>query len=169
MTNTEIRKKDRQILRKEKNRKASVAKLEQLLMNICQKNCDTIQSPQFVLRPQARQAARSLHSIFEVLPNELTEYPDRLPTSFVDVETEIARCIDKLLIDVPKQRRGIRKIARLLREYKVVRLVREGNHSVSLHSLYVIFQDNYLDSYLCKLFNIMLAGFMNVQTKVMDF
>jgi hypothetical protein len=104
-----------------------------------------------------------------VLQSELKEYPDDLPTSFVDAETQIAQHICKCLADVPEQRRDISGVQALLRVYKVVRLLPGGNHSVSLERVYSILQDNYIDSSLHKLFYLMLTGVGKAETKVITF
>lgn len=112
------------------------------------------------------QAVQQLQRIFDTQRNESAKYPDDLPTSFVDVEREIARCISGCLCDVPSRNRDISHIQSLLRDYKVVGFVPGQTPSVSLERVYLILQDNYAGSSLCGLFNIFLAEFHNVQTKV---
>ena len=122
--------------------------------------------PQLV---QYCSAIRQLHRILEVQLNESKDYQDGLPTSFEDVENEIARCISVCLPDVPQQKTCTSYIRSLLRDYRVVVPVPGQNPTVSLHKVHMIFQDNYADSCFCKLLNILLAEFMNTQTKVIDF
>lgn len=110
-----------------------------------------------------------LKQIFEVLPAESKGYPDDSATSFDDVEKEIARCISVCLRDVPSRKRCIDGIQSLLRGQRVVVPVRGQNPTTSLHRVHVILQDNFPGSCLCKLLNILLAGFMNTQTKVITF
>ncbi len=118
---------------------------------------------------QYHSAILELQKIFEVLLLELKDYPDDLPTSFVAVETTIAKCISECLPDVPEQNRNISDIQALLRGYRVVRLVHGKNPSVSLHKVHLLLQDNYEGSFLCGLMNMLLAGFMGTHTKVIDF
>lgn len=116
-------------------------------------------------------AMTKLHRIFEVLPDELVVFQDDLSTSFVAAETEIARCMSLFLSDAPEQNRDIEYIRSLLRDYKVfVPLRVQGkNPTVSLSRIHLLLQDNFQDSCLCSFFNILLTGFMNVETKIIDF
>ena len=124
--------------------------------------------PESTLSVKHRSANRMLQRIFEVLPNELIDYPDDLPTSFVAVETEIARCISGCLADAPEQMRDISYIQSLVRDYRVVSPVRVGNPTVSLHAVHLIVQDNFEGSCFWKLLNILATGFMNTETKLID-
>ena len=121
--------------------------------------------------PAFQQGISGLNRIFEVLPNELIGYPDVLPTSFVRVEKEIARCIAGCLPDVPKQKRHISYIRPLVHDYKVLRLVQMNRQTptVSLDRVHSLLQDNFPNSCFCRFLNIMISGFMNVQTKVITF
>jgi len=110
---------------------------------------------------RAHSASLQLRTILEALPNEESALGDDLPTSFVDVENRVAKCISECLRDVPSQRRGIERVQSLLRSYKVVRPLRGGTQSVSLHRVHVILQDNFPDSWLCFLMNMTMAGWMN--------
>jgi hypothetical protein len=118
---------------------------------------------------EAHIVNQQLQRIFAVLPNEAVNYGDDLPTSFARVETEIAKCISGCLTDVPPQKRDIAYVRSLLRDYKVVVPVRDGNPTVSLHRVHVILQDNFPGSCFCNLMNILLAGWMNTTTKVISF
>jgi len=138
---------------------------EQLLNETGDKNQNQLCTPQ----AQYQIGILQLNRIFEVLQNESKECRDSLPISSELVEMEIAKCISKCLGDVPEQKRSIAHVQALLRKYKVVVPLRTGNHSVSLHKVHVILQDNYAGSYLCSLMNIMLAGFMGSETKVINF
>lgn len=129
---------------------------------------DMNRNQQLNLSGQYRQAVSQLHRIFATLRNESAEYSDCLPTSFVDVEKELARCISGCLPDVPVEMRSIDQIQSLLRDYKVVRLLPDGTCSTSLHTVHVILQDNYKDSCFCQFLNLLLTGFMNTETKVID-
>lgn len=126
-------------------------------------------NPQFVLSALYPVGIDLLSRIFEVLPGESANYPDDLPTSFVAVENEIARCISGCLRDVPKRKRDISYIQGLLRVYRVVRIVPGQNPTVSLGRVHTILQDNYKDSCFCKLMNILIVGFMNTEPKVITF
>ena len=110
-----------------------------------------------------------LSRILETLQDESTDYSGGLPTSFVRAENAIARCISECLRDYPGQKIGTSHIQSLLREHKVVRLLPDGTHSVSLHTVHTILQDNFPNSSLCLLFNILLAGWMGSSTKVIEF
>lgn len=118
---------------------------------------------------QAEQALGLLQRITALQQSESASYPDDLPTSFVAVERAIAQCISECLPDVPARKRGISHIQALLRDYRVVGFVPCQTPSVSLQRVHSILQDNYADSYLCRLMNILLAGFMQTQTKVITF
>lgn len=115
------------------------------------------------------QAVAQLHKIFVTRRIESANYGGDLPTSFVRVEKEIARCISECLADVPVQMRNTSYTQFLVRCYKVVQLLPDGSHSVSLHKVHLILQDNYRDSCFCKLLNILLAGFMGSETKTIEF
>lgn len=130
---------------------------------------DTIRNLQPRQSPEYRSSIGQLRRIFEVLQDELKDYQGDLPTSFARVETELAKCISGCLVDVRPQRRDIDYIRSLLRDQQVIVPLRCGKPSVSLHKVHLILQDNYKDSYLCELFNILIAGFMGVETKVINF
>lgn len=118
---------------------------------------------------QVEQALGLLQRIAALQRNEVISYPDDLSTSFVAVERKIARCISECLPDVPERKRGISHIQVLLRDYRVVRFVPGQSPSVSLQRVHSILQDNYAGSCLCGLLNILLAGFLQTQTKVITF
>lgn len=116
-----------------------------------------------------RQGISQLTRIFEVLQNEPKEYPPFFSISAENAEMEIARCISECLTDVPLRKRSISYVRALLRLNRVVVPLRTGNHCVSLHKVHVILQDNYAGSCLCNLMNIMLAGHLQSETKVIVF
>lgn len=124
---------------------------------------------QSLLSIEYRQAALLLPRIFEVLQLEVVENRDDLPTSFVDVENEIAKCMQVCLKDAPVRKRRIEYIQSLVADYRVVSVVLGKNPSVSLHKVHLIVQDNFPNSSLCLLLNILLAGWRDVTTKVIDF
>lgn len=113
-----------------------------------------------------RSALLQLNRLFAMLPNEATSYADDLPTSFDRAERAIAQCIAECLADVPSQKRSTAYVRSLLRDYRVLVPVRGQNPSVSLERVHSILQDNYPNSSLCMLFNILLAGWLNLNTKV---
>jgi len=115
------------------------------------------------------QAIEQLRRIFDKRRVELVDYRGDLPTSFVCVEKEIVRCIAGCLTDIPAQRCNTSRIQSFVRLYKVVQILPDGSHSVSLHKVHLILQDNYKDSCFCKLLNILLTGFMGSETKTIDF
>lgn len=138
---------------------------EQLLNGTDDKNPNQLCTPHH----QYQTGILQLNRIFEVLQNELKESQDGLSISSERVEMEIAKCISQCLQDVPLQKRNISYVQALLRLYKVVVPLQNGNHSVSLHKVHMILQDNYADSCLCGLMNIFLAGFLKSETKVISF
>ncbi len=124
---------------------------------------------QYLIYQEFYQAIGLLHSITELRQTEYKEYPDDLSTSFVAVETEIAKCISALLPDVPKPKRTISRIRELLRNYRVVVPVQSQNPSVSLDRVHAILEDNFSNSFLNRFFGLFFKGAMNVQTKVITF
>ncbi len=129
----------------------------------------TIPNQQDRLSAEYLQATEQLRKIFETRRIELASCKGGLPISFVCVEKEIARCISGCLADISEQKRNISHIQSLVSLYKVVQILPDGSHSVSLHKVHLILQDNYKDSCFCKLLNILLTGFMGSETKTIDF
>ncbi|HOE05969.1 MAG TPA: hypothetical protein PLZ52_12195 [Bacteroidales bacterium] len=132
-------------------------------------NCDNCPGQQWYLHMQFAQGIAQLNTIFEVLRSETVNNRGVCSTLAHDVETQLAKCISQCLADSPEQKRDISQILAFLKSYKVVQSLPKRKPSVSLHKVHLILQDNYPDSYLCGLMNILLAGFMNVQTKVITF
>jgi hypothetical protein len=122
-----------------------------------------------LLEEEGHQAAIQLQRILAMKRIELEVRPDDLPTSFSDVEMEIAKCISICLTDVPEQMRNTSYVLSLLKVYKVVVPLQDGNPTVSLHMVHVLLQDNFQGSCLCKLMNILLAEWMNTTSKVITF
>ena len=112
---------------------------------------------------------RQLHHLFEVLPTELRGYEGDLSTSFENVENQIEKYISECLGYSPEQTANIQEILTLVKDYKVVQLLPGKRHSVSLERVHSILQDNFSNSSLCGLFNILLAGYMDSETKVITF
>lgn len=123
----------------------------------------------YQIRDLFRVGNQQLQRIAEMLLNELAIDQDCLPTSLLDVERELARCISKCLSDVPEQKRSIPRIQALLHDYTVVVPLRGSGQTVSLGRIHLLCQDNYKDSCFCKLLNILLAGYMNCETLTIDF
>ena len=111
----------------------------------------------------------ALSRIFGVLQSEEEARQDGLSTSSVRVEREIARYISGCLSDSDEQMRDIRHILSLLKSYGVVRPLPGGKCSVSLLQIHLILQDNFQDSWLCKLLNILLGCSPDVETKTIQF
>lgn len=129
----------------------------------------TIPNQQQSISAEYLQAVKWLHEIFVMRQSESANYADDLPTSFVRVEKEIARCISECLADVPARMRSASYIQSLVRAYRVVQPLPGERHSVSLRKVHLILQDNFEGSCFCKLLNILLAGFMGSETKTIDF
>jgi hypothetical protein len=115
------------------------------------------------------QGMKRLMRIFEAQQNELRGYQDVLPTSFVTVEMEIAKCISGCLADVPEQKRSISQVQGLLRDYGVLVPVLGQNPTISLDKFHLILQDNFQGSYLCQLIDLMLCDKLNTLSKVITF
>jgi hypothetical protein len=93
--------------------------------------------------------------------NESTDYRGARSISFDCVAMGLAKHISQCLADYPLQKRNVPYILSLLRDYKVVGFLPGKNHTVSLHKVHLILQDNYPDSWLCGLMNELLAGVGN--------
>lgn len=128
-----------------------------------------IQNPQYKQSAELSQGIQQLHHLSGVLQNESVDYPYDLPTSFASAETQIAKYISECLEDSHEENSNIEKILSLVKDYKVVRLLPEEKHTVSLHKVHLILQDNYPDSSLCGLFNLLLCGRNNGTPKVITF
>lgn len=112
---------------------------------------------------------QELSRIFGVLQSEEASSRGGLSTSSARVETEIAKCISECLSSFDGQNQDIPHILSLLKSYKVVRPLPYGRCSVSLLQIHLILQDNFEDSCLCKLLNIILGCHSNVVTKTIQF
>jgi hypothetical protein len=124
---------------------------------------------QFRLLAEYQQANRRLLRIVEAQQDELTKYPDDLPTAFVRAETELARCIEALTDDCVKPTQDIGYLRGLLRDYKAVGLLRDGTPTISPDAVFLILQDNFPNSSLRNLFNLLFADFNNSLAKVISF
>lgn len=128
-----------------------------------------IQNPQYKQSAELVAGILQLHHLSGVLQNESVNYPDDLSISFVSAEIQIAKCISECLAYSHEENQDTEKILSLVKDYKVVRPLPLGKHSLSLHKVHLILQDNYPSSYLCSLFNLFLCGRDNGITKVITF
>lgn len=110
-----------------------------------------------------------LHLIFGLLQVESAICQDDLPTSFVSVEREIAKYISECLPDVSARNQSTAKILKLVRLYKVVEFQKKKELSISLMQLYLLLDDNFQSSSLCKLLNLFLFGSGKAEPKVIAF
>lgn len=112
---------------------------------------------------------QELSGIIGVLQTEEVVLPGDSSTSSVDVEIEIAKCISRCLSDFDGQTKDIAHILSLVKTYGVVRPLPERKCSVSLQQIHLILQDNFEGSWLCKLLNIFLGCYPNVEAKTILF
>lgn len=130
---------------------------------------DMIQSQQCKKSAELASGISQLYRLSEVLQNESIDYSGDLPTSFVSAEIQLAKYISECLSCDYSENLSSAKIQSLLRDYRVVQPLPNGKHSLSLHKVYLILQDNYPNSSLCGLFNLLLCGRNNGVTKVITF
>lgn len=126
-------------------------------LHMLQENFDKNHCPQYSRCQEYRSGISQLSQLFEVLQSEEEVAGDGLSTSFAYVENQIAQCISVCLSDCSSRSRNMRRILSLVRDYRVVRPLRDGSCSVSLLRIHSILQDNYKGSYLCMLFDIFLG------------
>lgn len=112
---------------------------------------------------------RQLHRIIAMLPSEGANSEGDLPTSFAYAETQLSKCISECLRDDPAQIVNTDEVLKLIQDCRVFQSLPERKQSVSLERVHGILQDNFPDSSLTLLFNILLAGFYDSQTKVITF
>lgn len=130
---------------------------------------DKIQNPQYMQLAALAGGISQLHRLSEVLQNESKGCRDDLSTSFVFAETQIAKCIFECLSCSLEESPNIGEILSHVKDYTVVQPLPSGKHSLSLHKVHLILQDNYPSSFLCVLFNLLLCGRNNGVTKVITF
>lgn len=116
-----------------------------------------------------RRAIERLQNIIEVQSSELIEYPDDLPTSFVSFEIGLAKYIAQLLGNSDDKIPDELHVLSLLRDYRVVALRQDGKMSVSPDKLYLILEDNFPDSYLKFLFDVLLKDSKMCFAKIISF
>jgi len=141
----------------------------QFLKSLQQKNYGKNSCPLSVQFREYRQGIAQLNKITEATQNELTQYPDVLPTFFEDVVRELSLYISECLKDVPEQKRDVACIRSFLFDYKVLSLVPGQNPMLSLDRLFSILEDNFEGSFLHKLFWLVLYGNKNIDAKVITF
>lgn len=130
---------------------------------------DMIQSPQYMQSAELGAGILQLHRLSEVLQNEQEVCQNGSTTSFASVEIQIAKYIFGCLAYSQSKKPSIDEILSHVKDYKVVQPLPSGKHSLSLHKVYLILQDNYPNSYLCGLFNLLICGRNNGVTKVITF
>jgi len=124
--------------------------------------------PQYPLCREYHSGVLQLLQLFEVLQSEEAAGLGGLSTSFASVETLIAKCISECLSGCSSRSRNMHKILSLVRDYRVVRPLQDGSCSVSLLQIHSILQDNYKDSYLCILFDILLGCRSGIASKAVE-
>lgn len=112
---------------------------------------------------------QQLHRLFVVPPYAKANSEGDLPTSSVGVEREIAKYISECLPSSHERNSNIDQILTLIEDYKVVQPLGQKNQSVSLERVHSILEDNFQDSSLCKLFDMLLKGNEKTATKVITF
>ncbi|MFK7059538.1 hypothetical protein V3Q90_05305 [Flavobacterium oreochromis] len=112
---------------------------------------------------------RQLHQQVVRTPNESVNFEDDLSISFVFVENQLSQYISECLQGTPQQNINTQKIASLIRDYRVFQPLAQKKHSVSLERVHSILEDNFQDSSLTKLFDLLLKGSKDTQTKVITF
>ena len=124
--------------------------------------------PQYPLCREYHSGVLQLLRLFEVLQSEEEAVRDGSSISFAPVESLIARCISGCLSGCSSRSRSMYKILSLVRAYRVVRPLQDGSCSVSLLQIHSILQDNYKDSYLCILFDILLGCRSGIASKAVE-
>lgn len=137
-------------------------------LRMLQEMIGKISRPQYPIYREYHSGVSQLLRLFGVLQSEEAVDPDGLPTSFVVAETLIAKCISECLSGCPSRSRGMDKILSLVRDYRVVRPLQDGSCSVSLLRIHSILQDNYKDSYLCKLLDVILGCCRGVASRSVE-
>ncbi len=110
-----------------------------------------------------------LSQIFAVLQTEEEARQAGLSTSLPHALTEAERYISECLADLLQGIRGTSQIPSLLREYGVVIPLPDGRSSVSPFQIHLILQDNFQDSSLCRLFNVMFGCYPKAASKTVIF
>ncbi len=130
---------------------------------------DMIQNPQYKQSDVLVSGIQQLHYLSVTLQNEGLDSVDGLSISFASVEIQIAKCISECLGYSPEQNKYVSQILKFVKDYKVVQSLPGKRHTVSLHKVHLILQDNYSNSSLYGLFSLLLCGRNNGVTKVITF
>ena len=110
-----------------------------------------------------------LCKIFAMRQNERLLHRGAESTFSQDVVRETERCISECLAGLLQETRDTTGILSLLEDYRVVGALQEGKCCVSLSRLHSILQDNYEDSWLCGLFNMILGCHSLTEPRVISF
>lgn len=148
--------------------KERLTTMAQAHLHMLQENFDKNHCPQYSRYQEYRSGISQLSQLFEVLQSEEVAAGDGLSTSFAYVENQIAQCISVCLSDCSSRSRNMRRILSLVRDYRVVRPLRDGSCSVSLLRIHSILQDNYKGSYLCMLFDIFLGCRCGIASRAVE-
>lgn len=168
-TKANLKKKDYQSPQKETHKFSNSPKDFPLPEQIWNEIDDMNQNQAHYQHQQPVKEIQMLQKILEVQQNEIQDYQGDLPTSLLFAEKEVVKYISECLQDDSASINDISCIPTLVRDYKVVSPVRGQIPSVSLRKIHLILQDNYKDSSLCKLFNLLLGCSKILQTKVITF
>lgn len=156
---------EKEMWQREKFQSKHLKVLQQLLNEIYDKSLN-LPHRQFQI---SYSRVLQFHRLFVKQPYESVNYEGDPPISSAFVEREIAKYISECLVNTPEQTLDIQQIEEMIRDYKVVQPLGQKNHSVSLERVHSILEDNFQDSSLCKLLNILLKGDKNTRTKVVTF
>lgn len=137
----------------------------QLLSEIYDKSLGLPQTQFRIYRSKIQQ----LNQLFVEPPHAEASSEGDLPTSFVSAEREIAKYIAECLGGSDEQNGDIENILSLIRDYKVVQFPQEKNHSVSLERVHSILEDNFPNSSLYQLLELLINGNQKVKSKVITF
>lgn len=137
-------------------------------LHMLQENFDKNHCPQYSRCQEYRSGISQLSQLFGVLQSEASAAGDGSSISSACVENQISQCISECLSDCSSRSRNMRRILSLVRDYRVVRPLRDGSCSVSLLRIHSILQDNYKGSYLCMLFDIFLGCRCGIASRAVE-
>lgn len=137
----------------------------QLLSEIYDKSLGLPQKQFRIYRSKIQQ----LNQLFVEPPYAETNCEDGLSTSSAFVEKEIGKYIAECLQGSDEQKGDIENILSLIQDYKVVQSPLEKSHRVSLERVHSILQDNFPNSSLYKLLEVLINGSQNIKPKVITF
>lgn len=113
-----------------------------------------------------RSKIQKLNQLFAEPSYAGASFEDDLPTSSDCVEKEIGKYIAECLSSAHEQSHDTGDIQDLIRDYKVVQPLPERNHSVSLQRVHSILEDNFPNSSLYQLLELLVNGKQNIKPKV---